>query len=104
MLNKIILLLFIVGCGNDVRLKENKLENLDALSSGTNTSYKKEGTVKKGTPSLVTLNGRTYIVSIYSSKSSTDFINQLTIGTQVPIIFTGGIQNNQIVLETVQRK
>lgn len=105
MVNKSILLFFlIVGCGNQVTLKENKLENLDALSSNTNTSYKKFGTLRKGTPSQVIIDGKTYLVSVYSSKSAMDFINALPLGTQLSITFTGGIQSNQVVLETIERR
>lgn len=73
-----------MGCGNDVTLKENKLENLDALNSSSNTSYKKLGTLKKGSPSQVTVDGKTYIVSIYSSKSALDFISPLPLGHNYP--------------------
>lgn len=105
MVNKFFILLFIMaGCGNNITLKENKLENLDALSSSSNTSYKKYGTLKKGSPSQVTFDGRIYIVSVYSSKSALDFISGLSTGTQISITFTGGVQNNQIVIETIERK
>jgi hypothetical protein len=105
MLSKTLISLFILsGCGNNITLKENKLENLDSLSSSTNTSYKKYGTLKKGSPSLVTFEGRNYIVSIYSSKSAIDFIKSLPVGAQVSVVFTGGIDNNEYVIETIERK
>ena len=105
MVNKFLIFLFIMaGCGNNITLKDNKLENLDALSSSSNTSYKKYGTLKRGSPSQVTFDGRIYIVSVYSSKSALDFISRLSTGTQISITFTGGVQNNQIVIETIERK
>ena len=105
MLSKTLIFLFILsGCGNNITLKENKLENLDSLSSNSNTSYKKYGTLKKGTPSMVNIEGRNYIVSIYSSKSAIDFIKSLPLGAQVSIVFTGGIDNNELVIETIERK
>jgi hypothetical protein len=105
MLSKTLISLFILsGCGNNVTLKENKLETLDSLSTNANTSYKKYGTLKNGSPSQITLEGRSYNVSIYSSKSATDFIKALPVGAQVSVVFTGGIQNNQFVIETIERK
>jgi hypothetical protein len=105
MLNKTLISLFILyGCGNNITLKGNKLENLDSLSSNSNTSYKKFGTLKKGSPSVVTNEGRNYVVSIYSSKSALDFIKSLPLGTQVSVVFTGGIDKNEYVIETIERK
>jgi hypothetical protein len=66
--------------------------------------YKKTGFLTKGNPSTVNYQEKEYIVSIYSSKMAQEFINTLTPGVKTEITFTGGMDKNQIVLETVEKK
>lgn len=104
---KIKILLFsliLTSCGNNTKPIKNKLENVEPLSSVQIASYQKKGTMTRGNPSKVLYEEKSYIVSIYSSKSAQDFVNKLVTNEQVPIIFTGGIQGNQIVIETIQRQ
>lgn len=96
-----ILLLFILSCGNNVKITNNKLENLPAVDT---LKYKKTGFLTKGNPSTVNYQEKEYIVSIYSSKMAQEFINTLTPGVKTEITFTGGTDKNQIVLETVEKK
>ncbi len=104
MLSKIIILFLIVSCGPEVRLKENKLENITPLTDAELLPYQKEGTLVKGQTPTVLYQSKTYEVSKYSSKQSQDFINSLSGGVSVPIIFTGGIKGTEVVLESVERR
>jgi hypothetical protein len=90
------------SCGNDIQLKNNKLENISAARSAA--SYEKTGTLKKGTPSTVLTQGQTYTVSNYSSRQASAFITTLPESAQIPVIYTGGIQGHTIVLEAVRRQ
>ncbi len=93
---------FMTGCGNNIQLKSNKLENMNAARSAAN--YEKTGTLNRGNQSTVMAQGQTYTVSPYSSKQATEFISALPVNTQVPIIYTGGTQGTTIVLESVRRQ
>ena len=104
MVTRLILLLLLVSCGNNVKLKDNKLESLNQLSPSQIASYQKQGILIKGSPNQVQYQGSTYQVSEYSSKACEQFLKSLPIGSQVPVIFTGGINGNQIVIETIKRQ
>lgn len=104
MASRFFLLLLLVSCGNNVQLKDNKLESLNQLSPTQLASYQKQGVIIKGSPSQVQYQGNTYQVSTYSSKSCEEFIKTLPTGSQVPVIFTGGVSGNQIVIETIKRQ
>ncbi len=95
-------LLLLTGCGNNIQLKGNKLESMNASRSAT--SYEKDGTLTKSGQTTVLAQGRTYTVSPYSSKQAMDFIAGLPQGAQVPIIYTGGTQSTTIVLENIRRR
>lgn len=101
---KLLLLIALVSCGNNVKLKDNKLESLNQLSPSQLAAYQKQGLLIKGSSNQIQYQGQTYLVSIYSSKSSENFIKAIPNGSQVPVIFTGGVSGNQIVIETIQRQ
>lgn len=99
----IFILLFTFGCGPSIQLKNNQLESLSTLTKPDIKSYQKSGVFIKGTTNEVQHEGKTYTVSIYSSKNAQEFMASVPAGSQVQIIFTGGFQGNQVVLETVSR-
>lgn len=101
---KLLVLFALVSCGNNVKLKDNKLESLTPLSGTQLAAYQKQGLLIKGSSNQIQYQGQTYLVSIYSSKSSENFIKAIPTGSQVPVIFTGGVSGNQIVVETIQRQ
>lgn len=97
--------IFLVSCGRDVRFNNNNLESNSKLSSAEVQSYLKTGSIRKDIgAAVVSYNGQNFTVSIYSSKNASDFIASLPVGSQVPIRFTGGTSGQQIVLETVTRQ
>jgi hypothetical protein len=105
MLTKILIGIFILsGCGRDVQLKPNKLENLSALSDAQKTAFEKQGIFIKEDTNKIVYMGTTYTISKYSSKVSFDFINSIPLGYRGEIIFTGGINGNQIVVESIRKK
>ena len=104
MVTRLLILLIVASCGPNVKLKENKLQNVSPLSPTEIKSYQKEGTFIKGTPDKITYNGTTYTVSIYSSKTFENFSNSIPSHSQVPILFTGGTSGSQIVVETIQKR
>lgn len=104
MVIKLLILLTLVSCGNNVKLKDNKLESLSALSPSQIAAYQKQGIVVKGDPSQIQYQGQSYQVSLYSSKATENFLKSLPPGSQVPVIFTGGVSGNQIVVETIKRQ
>lgn len=101
---KIILLIFAVSCGNNLEIKNNKLENLDTLNSNAATSYEKDGLLVKAKTSTLIFQGKSYVVSPYSSKNALDFINLMNQGQKIEIIFTGGTKGTEIIIETIRRK
>lgn len=94
----------LVSCGNNVVLKNNQLENASNLTATQMAAYQKVGVVIKGTNSQLQYNGQTYTISPYSSKSCQNFLATLAMGVQVQVIFTGGVNGNQVVIETIQRQ
>jgi hypothetical protein len=96
--------LIFAGCGNNIEIKNNKLESIAPLSSSQIASYQKSGTLQKGSITTIFYQGRTYNVSIYSSKAAQDFIKDLPSGSQVPVYFTGGSDRDQMVLETIKKQ
>jgi hypothetical protein len=105
MLTKIFLgLFFLTGCGNDVQIKSNQLENLSSLSDTQIAAYQKQGLFFKGNQNRITYQNRSYVISEYSSKITQDFIKSAPLGVEIPVLFTGGIKANEIVLEDIKKK
>ncbi len=104
MLSKFFILLSLASCGADVRLKENKLENVTPLTDAQLATYQKQGTLTKGQTTTVLHQSKTYTVSIYSSMQAQTFINSLPPGSSVPVIFTGGFKTNEVIIEQIQRR
>jgi hypothetical protein len=95
------LFFFIISCGNRVLLKENKLESVSALST---KSFEKSGTLLKNTSTVLKTENKTLQVSRFSSKSALDFIQLQKPGLEVPVIYTGGISSNEVVIETIRNR
>jgi hypothetical protein len=105
MLTKIFLLAFLLaGCGNNIQLKPNQLESQNSLSDSQIAAYQKQGLFTKGEPSRIVYQNRSYNISKYSSKVTQDFIKSAPLGGEIPIVFIGGIEGNQIVVEGIKRK
>jgi hypothetical protein len=101
----VLALLFIASCGREVNLKENKLESTQKISDADVKRYQKTGTISKtSSGSTILFEGRNYKVSIYSSKIAQDFVAALSNGSQVPVVFTGGVSGTDVVIETIQRQ
>lgn len=105
MLIKVLMVsVLLYGCGNDIKIKNNKLESLEPLTDSQIASYQKSGTLTVGSPSKIQFQGQQFTVSEYSSKVTQDFIKSFPSGTQVPVLFTGGADKSQMVIETIKRQ
>ena len=99
----ILLSLLAVGCGREVKIP-NKLATASQMSDADLKKFQKSGSLIKGTIDQIQYNGTMYKVSVYSSHSSLEFIKSIPAGQQVPVIFTGGINQSEFVLETISRR
>jgi hypothetical protein len=97
-----ILISFFSACGNNIKLKNNKLESQNNLS--TAQLKKKSAIFKKGNPCKIFYEDKIYSVSIYSSKDSFDFSNTLLNGASVNVLFSGNFSGNEVVIETIVRQ
>lgn len=105
MLSRILIIaFFLTGCGNNVQLKANKLEKIAPLSAEELAKYEKNGVLIKGTPNRMQYQGQNLEISKYSSKMTSDFIASVPQGSQIPVVFTGGTNGNQVVVETIKRR
>lgn len=99
----LILTLFTIGCGREVKIP-NKLETASQLNTNDLKKFQKSGKLIKGNPDQIQHNGINLKISQYSSHSSMEFIKAIPSGSQVQVIFTGGIRANEVVLETIVRE
>lgn len=104
MMIKLLTLFFLTSCGPQIELKKNELKNISPASPSKVKEYQKEGVFKKGTQSEVVFQEKTYLVSPYSSKEAQLFMATVPTGSEVPVIFTGGTNGKNIVIETIKRK
>jgi hypothetical protein len=98
---KIFIFLFICSCGREIQLK-NKLEDASTLSPTQEVSLQKYGTLIKSDESRITFQGKTYLVSRYSSKSVLEFLKSQPTNVNLNVIFIGGFQGDQAVVESIR--
>lgn len=96
----LLILLLSAACGNDVKISNQKLQYNSSLADGTKAD--KSGTLVRGTPDQLTVNGTQYKVSIYSSYSALEFIAAKPLNTQMPVLYKGKINEGEMVLEIIQ--
>jgi hypothetical protein len=100
---KILFCIFIcTSCGKEINIK-NKLEDVNALSS-KEVNYQKSGTLLKGSPNQITYQSQPYTVSAFSSKAALDFISALPLGSKTSVVFTGGINKKEMVIESIKKQ
>lgn len=105
MLNKLLILFLFASCGGpDVKLKKNELENLTPLSDLDKSSYRKQGVFHKSEKNELEYNGKKYRISRFSSKSSEEFIQSLPNPSSVPVVFVGGFQGDEAVIENIKKQ
>ncbi len=104
-ITRTLLFTFLLGsCGPNVNFKNNDLATKSQLTSSELERFQKLGTISKtSSQTIIDYEGRSYVVSIYSSKLANDFIAALPIGSNFSIKFTGGTSRNEINLETIKR-
>jgi hypothetical protein len=99
----IFLALLICGCGREVKLN-NKLESISELSEADKSKNEKTGVLYRDSSDKVKYKDKDYKVSIYSSKSASDFIQAIPTGSQVPVVFVGEVRGSDIVLASIKRQ
>jgi hypothetical protein len=99
----LLLLLFCLSCGREVNLKNNKLESLQQITTAEKQKLEKTGTLNT-TSQTVTTNENTYKVSRFSSKNALDFIAAQPAVSQIPIIYIGVPNSDELVLEEIRRR
>lgn len=105
MLIKVLMVsVLLYGCGNDIKIKNNKLESAEPLSDSQLSALQKSGTLTVGSPSRIQFQGQQLTVSEYSSKVTQDFISSFPSGTQVPVYFIGEKYQTTMVIETIKRQ
>lgn len=105
MVIKILLLtLLVTACGRDVKLKANKLESTQQITSADLTRLQTAGTYMKNNNAVV-ISGVSYKVSQYSSKNALDFVAAIPAGSQIPVLVIGGYKGStEIVIESIVRQ
>lgn len=96
------LVVFTIGCGNNIKIKNNKLENQAPLT--INQLKVKSAILSKGNPSHLNYEDKSFIVSGYSSKNTLDFLESMPNGSSIGVIFTGKFNGDEVVIETISRK
>lgn len=96
------ILLFGAACGNDVKISNKQLEYNSSLSDTSKADQ--TGTLIRGTPDKITVSGKQYKVSIYSSYNALEFIAAKPLNTQINVLYKGKITEGEMVLEMIQVK
>lgn len=96
------MIVFTFSCGNNIKLKNNRLENQAPLT--VNQLKSKSAVLSKGHTNQLSFEDRTYVISQYSSKNTFDFLDTMSSGSSVDVIFTGKFSGNEVVIETISRK
>ncbi|MGE3611139.1 MAG: hypothetical protein AB7I27_16225 [Bacteriovoracaceae bacterium] len=100
----LIILFLLLGCGKDVKLKNNKLESLTSITETDSIKVNQQGMlVKTESSSSIQISGRDYPVSKYSSYLALNFIQSKSSG-QYLVKFRGEIQKGEIVLEILEQQ
>jgi len=96
--------LLVSSCGREVKLKANKLESTQQITSADLTRLQTAGTFVKNTNAII-IAGTSYKVSQYSSKNALDFVAAIPANSQVPVLVIGGYKGStEIVIESIVRQ
>jgi hypothetical protein len=94
----------IAACGKDVKVSTKELESNSRLSDGNSTVTNQEGTLKRGTPDVISINGSDLKVSTYSSYQVLEFVAIRPLNSQTLVKYRGKTLNNELVLEYLEAK
>ena len=98
------LLMFMVACGREVNISNQKLQYNSSLSNGSTTTANQEGVLIRGPKDQITTNGKSYPVSMYSSYLALEFIAGKPLNAQLQVKFRGTIIKNEMKLELIELK
>ena len=95
-------LFMLVACGKDVSVSSKKLQQNSALNDGSAVTPNADGLIKRGVPDMITTNGVTYKVSIYSSYQALEYIAARPLNSQFNVRYKGKTKNGDMVIEVIQ--
>jgi hypothetical protein len=109
MLNKffpLLLLLLIMSCGKEVKLDTKKLESYSSITVAESQRAESSGTLIRansaGAYDRLKSNGREYKISKYSSYLALTYIQKISPGNSVPVIWEGDVVNTEVVLRNLK--
>lgn len=100
----ILMLILITACGKDVKFT-NELEKSTQISEAQPLAVTQTATVMKTSatpPGKITMNGKTYNISPFSSYMALNYINQLTDGVQVSVKIRGEVKGNEVYIKVIE--
>jgi len=100
----IFVLLILISCGKDVRLKNSQLESLSNITVAETVTVNKEGILfVSDSGDSLQFNGNKYPISKYSSHLAFNFINSKPVG-QYTVKFKGEINKSEAVIELIEEQ
>lgn len=98
--------LIITSCGSEVNISNKKLEYNSGLSNGVTITTNQEGVLVRavGSKDKISLNAKSYVVSVYSSYLALEFIAAKKMDKSYPVKLKGKTKGDEIVLELLEDK
>lgn len=100
----ILMLILISACGKDVKFT-NELEKSSSVSQAQPLAITQTATVMRTSatpPGTITMNGRTYNISPFSSYVALNFLSQQAEGVQVPVKIRGEVRGNEVYIKIIE--
>lgn len=100
----ILMLVLISACGKDVKFS-NELEKSSSVSQAQPLAITQTATVMRTSatpPGKITMNGRTYNISPFSSYVALNFLNQQAEGVQVLVKIRGEVRGNEVYIKIIE--
>lgn len=98
-------LLVLMSCGKDVKFT-NELEASNAVTQAEPIAITQSANLIRSSatpPGTITMSGRTYKISPFSSYVALNFINQQPDGVSVPVKIRGEVKSSEIYLKVIEQ-
>lgn len=100
----ILMLVLISACGKDVKFT-NELEKSTSVSGAQPLVVTQTATIVRSTatpPGKITMSGKTYNISPFSSYQALNFISQLNDGVQTSVKIRGEAKGNEVYIKIIE--
>lgn len=100
----ILLLALLVSCGKDVKFT-NQLESNSLVTQAEPIAVTQSAVITRSSanpPGTVSMNGKTYRISPFSSYVALNFVNQQVDGVGVSVKIRGEVQGSEIYLKVIE--